>query len=316
MAATEWERFGRHRERNFTSGAGVQPVRNIGNSIHGQGARATVNMKPSPTIELAIDEDAEHVVCARADELSQSLGLPVVYAGAASGDMLLAVTPDHLELRIIGGNDPAIIGGRPLVIDWLNVNVSPGAGGRKSQPIAKSVGLGRKRRGGEHDGPLRIIDATAGLGEDAWLLAALGCEVTMIERCGVLAALLRDAQRRAAVMKPDIAARIAIEHGDAIAMLTEFDDTQAPDVVYLDPMFPAARKTLERKPLRILRQLVGDDDDSTQLFDTAMRCARRRVVVKRPSKAPPLAGRDPEVIHCGRAVRYDVYSTHIPEGNQ
>jgi hypothetical protein len=96
-----------------------------------------------------------------------------------------------------------------------------------------------------------------------------------------------------------------------------------PDVVYLDPMFPgaAARKTAERKPLRVLRRLVGDDSDAAELFHWALHVARKRVVVKRPMKAPslgvgwvervsernPPSSIDPDIVFKGKGVRYDVY---------
>ena len=43
----------------------------------------------------------------------------------------------------------------------------------------------------------KAIDATAGMGEDAFLLAAQGYEVTLYEQNPVIAALLKDAIRRA-----------------------------------------------------------------------------------------------------------------------
>ena len=81
-----------------------------------------------------------------------------------------------------------------------------------------------------------------------------------------------------------------------------------PDVVYLDPMFPTGRKAAERKPLRVLRRLVGDDADAGELLAAALRVAKRRVVVKRPLRADPL-GAKPTATHRGKAARYDVYAT-------
>ena len=59
----------------------------------------------------------------------------------------------------------------------------------------------------------KAIDATAGMGEDGFLLAAQGYEVTLYEQNPVIAVLLKDALRRAKkhpVLK-EIAARMKLE---------------------------------------------------------------------------------------------------------
>ena len=45
----------------------------------------------------------------------------------------------------------------------------------------------------------RVVDATAGLGRDAYVLGDLGCEVTLVERSPVLALLLAHALERARI---------------------------------------------------------------------------------------------------------------------
>ena len=42
-----------------------------------------------------------------------------------------------------------------------------------------------------------MLDATAGLGRDAFVLASLGCQVTLIERVPAVAALLENGIERA-----------------------------------------------------------------------------------------------------------------------
>jgi 16S rRNA (guanine1516-N2)-methyltransferase len=107
--------------------------------------------------------------------------------------------------------------------------------------------------------------------------------------------MLRDAVERAG-------SKIEVVHADARVAL----QTRRAEVVYLDPMYPAGRKTAERKPLRTLRMLVGDDSDAAGLLDAARKAAIRRVIVKRPLRAAPLAEK-PHHTHEGKAVRYDVY---------
>jgi 16S rRNA (guanine1516-N2)-methyltransferase len=72
-------------------------------------------------------------------------------------------------------------------------------------------------------------------------------------------------------------------------------------------MFPTGRKAAERKPMRVLRRLVGADGDAAKLLGHALQVARRRVVVKRPLRAPALGG-TPTTTHKGKALRYDVYA--------
>jgi 16S rRNA (guanine1516-N2)-methyltransferase len=83
---------------------------------------------------------------------------------------------------------------------------------------------------------------------------------------------------------------------------------EAPDVIVMDPMFPQGRRAAERKPMRVLRMLAGDDEDADALLAAALAAGVHRVAVKRPLHAPPLdAGRAPGVVHKGKAVRFDVY---------
>jgi len=88
-------------------------------------------------------------------------------------------------------------------------------------------------------------------------------------------------------------------------------DFLEPDVVYLDPMFPGAkdRTAAAKKPLRVLRALVGEDPDQEELWYWAMRVARRRVVVKRPARAAALGGAEgkPTMNIEGKGFRLDVY---------
>ncbi len=205
----------------------------------------------------------------------------------------LVRTAEALELR---DDEPGCL---PLHPQLTNLDAASPAGRSRRQPLARAVGL---RRGQ----PLpRVLDATAGLGEDAWLLASWGCAVTCCERNAVVAALLDDALRRAGRQHPETAQRITLWVGDVRALAASV--LEAVDVVYLDPMFPPGRKTLERRPLRLLRGLVGDDADAAALLTWARGLSIRRVVVKRPRRATVLAEAEPAVVFHGKAVRWDVY---------
>ncbi|MCY1528220.1 Ribosomal RNA small subunit methyltransferase J [compost metagenome] len=168
--------------------------------------------------------------------------------------------------------------------------------------IAKAVGVQPGIRP-------RVLDATAGLGRDAFVLATLGCEMILIERQPLIAALLEDGLARAGrdLEVGGIAARMRLLQGDAIELMRNWQG-EAPQVIYLDPMFPHRDKSaLVKKEMRLFRPLVGDDQDAPALLQAALALASHRVVVKRPRKAPIIAGTKPSYALEGKSSRYDIY---------
>ena len=168
--------------------------------------------------------------------------------------------------------------------------------------IAKAVGIQAGVR------PL-VLDATAGLGRDAFVLAELGCGVTMIERQALIAALLEDGLLRAQT-DPEVApivARMCLLCGNAIELMAAWA-SEPPQVIYLDPMFPHRDKSaLVKKEMRLFRPLAGNDDDAPALLAAALKLATHRVVVKRPRKAPAIAGEKPGYVLEGKSSRFDIY---------
>ena len=160
---------------------------------------------------------------------------------------------------------------------------------------------------GGNDGPPTAADATAGLGDDALLLAAAGFEVTLLERNPVIAALLRDGLARAA-RDPALeaaAARMRLVEAESVEALPRLGF--APDVVLLDPMFPEKRKgAASKKKLQMLQLLEEPCADERALLDAAIAARPRKIVVKRPAKGPSLAGQAPSYTLRGKAIRYDV----------
>jgi len=257
----------------------------------------------APRVGLATDDAS----CdARAAALSAELGLPL----DADADVLLVVTPRRLEVRVRRG-DAALVGAKPTWIDLTAIDTTSGPGRSLQNPLLKAVGI----RKGEPRRP-EVIDLTAGFGEDAWLLAAAGCSVTACERHPVLFALLRDALSRAAATQPDIAARIDLHHADAITWLARSTiDNRQSKILSLDPMFPAKRKAAQRKPMRLARLLLDEEESAAEagnarLLAAALGSGARRIVIKRPAKAPPLAAdlAQPVAAHAGRSLRFDVYA--------
>ena len=176
-------------------------------------------------------------------------------------------------------------------------------GGGRGQMLAKAVGL-------KHGQCPTVLDCTAGLGRDAFVLASLGCVVTLLERDPVVHALLADGLQQAraqAIAELDIIlARMSLEAADAHAYLKH---AQArPDVIYLDPMFPERHKSaLVKKEMQVLQGLIGPDADADELLSAALGLAQQRVVVKRPRIAPNLAHRTPSYMLEGKSNRYDIF---------
>ncbi len=152
------------------------------------------------------------------------------------------------------------------------------------------------------------VDATAGLGEDAFLLAAAGFCVQLYESDPVIAALLSDSLRRAACDETmaGIVSRMTLHCGDSIEAMKAMKDR--PDVILLDPMFPKRHKSaLIKKKFQLLQQLEKPCEEETELFAAAVSAGAHRILVKRPLKGPFLAGRKPDYSLNGKAIRYDGY---------
>ncbi|GAB4108279.1 MAG: hypothetical protein Kow00105_14830 [Phycisphaeraceae bacterium] len=272
-----------------------------------------VDDSPSESVRRVCISVAEDMPAWRrnlVEDLTEKVGaLRVASAhdvSARDGDILIAATDTRLEVRVIHG-DARLISGHGVSSEPDRLDTKSGPGRSLKQPLLKAVGI----RKGDPYRP-SILDTTAGLGEDAWLLASVGCRVLACERHPIIYALLADALTRARDRSPEVAERITLrccDSRDQLKTLAQVLDTDRPEVITIDPMFPSGRKTAERKALAVLRLLAGDDPDADILLNAACKVALKRVVVKRPSKAEPLAGMPPAVSHPGRGFRFDVYPT-------
>ncbi|WP_376707898.1 class I SAM-dependent methyltransferase [Parashewanella spongiae] len=175
-------------------------------------------------------------------------------------------------------------------------------GGGKGQSIAKAVGL-------KNGKTPTVIDATAGLGRDAFVLASLGCSVTLIERNPIVAALLEDGLRRGyldAEIGEWMRQRMILNYGSSQTTLHQLSLNA--DVVYLDPMYPHREKSaLIKKEMRLFQSLVGSDQDADELLQPALDLATKRVVVKRPDYAEPLNQQPPSTVISTKKNRFDIY---------
>jgi len=251
----------------------------------------------TPTIAVYASAQRSDVL-GTPEEMASLLNLPLVDAPTDEYDLLVVITEERLELH----QTDAEVG--PVYCDFMSGDFRRRrAGSLRSELLAKAIGY----RGT----PLKVLDATAGFGRDAMLLALLGCHVTAVERDRVVAALLVDGVHRA-LGYPDL--MDAVERLDLVT-----DDSrdyinsmsEPPDVIYLDPMFVSKNRTARpKKELWALARLVRDEDDGASLLAAALASGCRRVVVKRPDNGAPLEGPDgrvPDTQFRGKTVRFDVY---------
>ncbi len=180
-------------------------------------------------------------------------------------------------------------------------------GGGRGQAIAKAVGL-------KSGITPSILDATAGLAGDAFVLATLGCPVTLIERSSILFCLLESAIERASLSE---AFQAILKQGFHIINCDANDyivqqlatKNKPPDVIYIDPMYPLRKKSaLVKKDMQILQKLHGESNDTSALLNNALLFAKKRVVVKRPAHAETLSKKTPNTCIKSKKTRYDIYT--------
>ena len=186
--------------------------------------------------------------------------------------------------------------GKPFYIDFQKIRYQAKNAALKNELLAKAVGIKKNILP-------NICDLTAGFGQDAYLLYSLGCKVNLVERSPIIAALLKEGLERAGC-EMELYIGEAIDYLDNLNKIKNF-----PDVIYFDPIFPQKTKSaLAQKHARLLRAVVGDDADSTKVFEAALKSAKNRVVVKRPLHAQNISDKlMPDIIYKGKTIRFDVY---------
>ncbi len=174
----------------------------------------------------------------------------------------------------------------------------------RGQNLAKAVGMKfNKNR--------NIIDATAGLGYDSFILASLGAKVTLIERSQKIHELLQNGIDEGISFGGEIEKiinRMELLFGDSKNILPKL----TPEVIMIDTMYKDRKKTaLVKNNMRLVREIVGPDSDYIELLKVALNCAKNRVVLKQPRYAEPIK----EIRKCshqilGKTIRYDIFMTN------
>lgn len=246
----------------------------------------------------------------QAEALANSLQLPLLIDQAPelidAVEFVLLFGQDAIQLQQTGRKAPG-----PVIAEFTEgaVDHRRKFGGGKGQMIAKAVGI----KSGVYP---KVLDATAGLGKDSFVLASLGCSVIMTERSPLVQSLLADGLRRAHLFATghdaellQVINRMQLVAQDSRVYLGSLAPDQFPDVIYLDPMFPERQKTADvKKEMAAFHMVVGKDEDADALLPLALAHVNYRVVVKRPRKAPVLNKQSPSYQLEGKSSRYDIYT--------
>jgi 16S rRNA (guanine1516-N2)-methyltransferase len=191
---------------------------------------------------------------------------------------------------------------RPIYVDFSSNKTSYRRKSNQSEFIIKATGLNKLKF------PI-IVDATAGLGGDSFVIASKGHKIHMIERSPIVSVLLEDGLKRARLNPEinDIANNMIFRSGDAHKLLANIN----PDIIYLDPMFPSKTKnSAVKREMQLFKMIVGADIDASDLLKLSLEKATYRVVVKRPIKSPFLGDIKPSFQMLGNSSRFDIYHTN------
>ena len=182
----------------------------------------------------------------------------------------------------------------------LNFSIKPTLSRR--QPLVKAIGFTGQ--------PLSVLDITAGWAQEAFLMSQLGCIVTAVESNLFVFYFVQESlnsQGQISVKNRGESMKFNFILDNSLNYLNNLKDKHCPDVIFMDPMFGTGKKSLSKKSLRILRELVGETKEQKALFDLALTKAKQRIVVKRHRLESPLHNN----ILCtfkGRSVCYDVFA--------
>ena len=193
-------------------------------------------------------------------------------------------------------------GSQALQLTWDSTDMRRRLEAGRKQILGRALGLHRHPQ-------LSVLDATAGLCRDALSIASLGTRVIALERHPLLHAMHQHERLRLLAGPPDTRLHAALDKlelrlGDACQRIADL----AADVIYLDPMYPKARRhALGGLEMQYLDALLGPADDPAKLLAAALAGSARRVVVKRPRRAAPICGPSPSLQMKGNQTRFDIY---------
>jgi 16S rRNA (guanine1516-N2)-methyltransferase len=173
--------------------------------------------------------------------------------------------------------------------------------GIRGELVAKAVNIKKYPQA-------NVLDITAGMGQDGFILATIGAQVHFVERNPVVASMLTDGIERAKLnSQTSVAAeRCKVTFEDSEHFLNR--SKTAVDIIHIDPMFPERKKSAQvKKSMSVFHQIVGKDIDAGDLLKAARQFNCKKIIVKRPNAAPYLGEINPSSQIKSKKHRYDVY---------
>ena len=184
---------------------------------------------------------------------------------------------------------------KPIYVDFTEYN-------KVSNELVKACGISKKNK-------INILDCTAGLCKDSFILANTNCNVIAIEKNNIVFALLQDGFERGYTNEniKKVLNNITLYNDDSVNFLKKTDKEF--DCIYLDPMFDKSKKSrLVKKEMQFFHNLIEENDNKQDLFYLALEKTKNRVVVKRPLHSEFLINNiKPSFQVKGKTIRYDVY---------
>lgn len=256
-------------------------------------------MLPFIAIHWTSDEDEKEAL-----QLSKNLCIPTSQETIEALDYYLELKQGQLFLTPLHKQLPC---SKPFTVDFTksSIDYRRQKSTVKNEAIARALGLNTTTQ-------TTVIDATAGWGTDAFLLASLGCEVLMLEKTPIIATLLKYGLEYGLKNEKisETLSRLSLRQADSITYIENINSDTKPDVIYCDPMFPATDKTaLVKKDMQIIQQLTHSPEADDRLLSVSLLKAKKRVVIKRPNSAPFLNNMPPSHQVRGKKYRFDIYVT-------
>ena len=167
---------------------------------------------------------------------------------------------------------------------------------QRESHLKKAIGYG-----GESS--KKILDCTAGLGHDAFILALLGQYVTFVEKNKGLCILFELALENLPPTSyfQEAKERITIINDDSASFVDKLFDY---DVVYIDPMFEDRGNAGRSGMMSLISDYL---DDFTDVSDVLIRSKFNRLVIKRQKQFKQSGNIAPSFILHGKSINFHVF---------
>lgn len=259
------------------------------------------------------------ILLERITKIAGQLGLPIVPRDQSTNyDYMLQFSTNKIQLATVE-KPPLFNNSGPIYCDFAGGTAeyrrTQGKYSRKA-PIARAVSVAGKTFEETH-----VVDATGGLGVDAFTLAFLGFKVTVIERDPIIYTLLQDGYQRGVQCKEtkEVLERMTLVHSDSFDyfnnILARAPSENDVDVVFLDPMYPLKDKVaLPKKSMMIARRFLPKTSSLEEFIEISRKVSKHKVVLKRPYYEK--SQNSETTTFSGRSTNFEVHASQHNKNNE